>query len=114
MKHYDIDDLVRSLLGADLEQILRALMSASQAHENWLRMSRKRRDGVTGTALYAQFAKGALFHLTHGMGAVPSNPDRIEFHRIRPLLRDMVSRGIAPAASEAWLRGEPGSKREAE
>lgn len=102
-KYYDVDELVRSLIGRPLGEILEQLNGAAAVHEHWLRMSRKQRDAYEGTYEYAAFAKAARWYLLDAPGNVPSNAERVGFGRIRPLLEDMVARGIAPSAAAEWL-----------
>lgn len=104
MKHYDVDDLVRSLIGKDLGAILSGLQTAAGAYDAWLNLSTQQRDMVTGAAAYADFAKAARWYLVDAPGTPPSNAERVRFGRIRPLLEDMVARGLAPKAAAEWLQ----------
>jgi hypothetical protein len=100
----DIDALVASLIGEPAEEIQRSLMAAASGAEHWklrpygrskeTRERQERRRG--GARPYAAFASGALFMLFYSDGRRPVDVPTHDFEKLRPLVEDMVARGLRP------------------
>ena len=100
----DIDALVASLIGEPAEEIQRSLMAAAgraehgksrlygRSKETRERQERRR----SGGRPYATFASGALFMLFYSDGRRPVDVPAHDFEKLRPLVEDMVARGLRP------------------
>ena len=101
---YDIDSLVAALIGEPVEEIQRSLMAAAGGAEHRKfglygrsKETRGRQERRRGEARpYAAFASGALFMLFYSDGRRPVGVSAHDFEKLRPLVEDMVARGLRP------------------